>query len=312
MRLCLLLLLLSSAAAAAPPDGGFHLEPKMLIDDVFGDAGDYRRIIDRFISLAEAMKSTRDEFARAMQTILQELHVPLTGNMNQPKLSHCPEPILAAPYARALTLGQQYLRAGRELTRYVDQVKEYDRLGETAGLTPDYRWKVKRVLHDYASLEANYREMKVSFHDQLAEELRFVGCDLEKLAARGGVSLAKEETWPSPEQPPPLAETKLEAPPPSAPSKVLPSEPIDLTLGRKRAGVVFYIDNSRCKTATHVTLDGRPLADVPGATRATFSTALGPHDLCLIPIGSPQRCGDVGTLRKSYLHEGWTIALRCD
>ena len=38
----------------------------------------------------------------------------------------------------------------------------------------------------------------------------------------------------------------------------------------------------------------------------------GPHDLCLIAEGAKARCGDPGTIRKSYLHEGWTISLRCN
>ena len=46
------------------------------------------------------------------------------------------------------------------------------------GLTPDYRWKVKRVLQQYSALLTDYREMKVAFHDQLVDELKFSGCDI--------------------------------------------------------------------------------------------------------------------------------------
>jgi hypothetical protein len=29
-------------------------------------------------------------------------------------------------------------------------------------------------------------------------------------------------------------------------------------------------------------------------------------------VSSIQECGDPGTLRKTYVHDGWTITLRCD
>src|SRR4051812_4519600 len=65
----------AQAASAQPMDGGagFHLEGKPAVDDVFGDAGDYRRTVDRFIELATAMQQMRDEFARSVQTALNEL-----------------------------------------------------------------------------------------------------------------------------------------------------------------------------------------------------------------------------------------------
>ena len=58
-----------AAAATAPVDAGsgFHLEGKPEIDDVFGDASDYRRTIDRFLELATQMQAMRDEFARSVQ-----------------------------------------------------------------------------------------------------------------------------------------------------------------------------------------------------------------------------------------------------
>jgi len=307
-RFAPLLALAPSLVSAAPPDGGgFHLEPKATIDDVFGDAADYRRVIDKFLSISDGMQGTRDEFARAVQSVLAELRPGPDGKARPRK---CPDQAVASSYARALGLGQEYLRAGRELSRYYDQVREYDRLGETVGLTPDYRWKVKRVAQQYGALLTDYREMKVAFHDQLADELRFVGCDLDKLAARGGAT--RDEAWPQAEQLAPGAPTEkvaLPTPPPSQPKPVR-AEPIDIL--PPRAGILFYVDNTRCQVATKVALDGRPLGDVPAATRAAFPTRPGPHDLCLIPDGATKKCGDPGTLRKSYFTEGWTIALRCD
>jgi hypothetical protein len=75
--------------------------------------------------------------------------------------------------------------------------------------------------------------------------------------------------------------------------------------------VLFYVDNTRCQRPTTVYLDGRRLGEVPAATRVGYQTAAGPHDLCLLD-SKRKDCGAPGTVRRSYLHEGWTISLRCE
>src|SRR5207248_3059627 len=74
----------ASPPTAAPPpglfgagvDGGFRLEPRPVIDDVFGDSNDYRKIIDRFMVLGDNMQKTRDDFARAVQVALAQIATP--------------------------------------------------------------------------------------------------------------------------------------------------------------------------------------------------------------------------------------------
>lgn len=316
--LSLLLVGAGSVAAAQPT---FRTEGKPAIDDVFGDASDYRRTIDRFIELTAQMQVFRDEFARAAQTILAELtRSDLRGKRQ------CNLDVLANPYARAHRLGTEYLRVGRELARLFDQVKEYDRLGETIGLTPDYRWRVRKVLTQYQTLLVDYREMKVAFHDQLHDELRYIGCNLDALMQKGDPQwkLAVEESWP---QPGSTGAPFVAAPGPSGrgdpsekPPQGLQTERVvtsPVTLPKKlaeppqRTGIVFYVDNTKCGRGTAVFLDGKRLGDVPGLGKAGFGTAPGPHDLCLLDDASKQ-CGAPGTIRKSYLHDGWTVSLRCD
>ena len=305
--LAVLLVCLPALSLAAPPDAGFRLEPKAEFDDVFGDTTDFRRIIDQFLGLTDSMQRTRDQFARAIQAMLADLR-PISPRAAR---RTCSEATTAPIYGRALALGQEYLRAGRELTRFYEQVREYDRLGETIGLTPDYRARVKRVVAQYSALVVDYREMKVAFHDQLGSELRYAGCNPDKLAARAGAVPLREEAWP---EEAPTAANAVAAPVVNPIEKIAPAPKPRAkadSAPEERAGVLFYIDNTRCSRGTHVTLDGHPIGDVPAATRAAFSTTLGPHDLCLAPDGG-KKCGDPGTLHKSYLSEGWTIALRCD
>jgi hypothetical protein len=78
-----------------------------------------------------------------------------------------------------------------------------------------------------------------------------------------------------------------------------------------RSGILFYVDNTRCNRPTSVFLDGKKIGEVAGAGRIGFQSTAGPHDLCLIDSGK-KHCGDPGTVRRNYLHEGWTISLRCD
>jgi hypothetical protein len=328
-----------SAAPQAQPQAipggpeGFHLEPKATIDDVFGDTGEYRRIIDRFLVLGEQMQRSRDEFAHAVQVALQAVAMP-PGSKPDRGGKKCPVNRVAQPYARALQLGKAYLSTGRELSRRFEQVREFDRLGESLGLTPDYRQKVKRVLALYSALLVDYREMKFAFHDQLTDELKYAGCDLEKLLAAGTVppeATLKDEPWPTPAEfsptlPAAVASGETRSPgSPGSPGSIDPPHEghegrVDLPRGDTakgdpvaRSGILFYVDNTRCSTPTTVALDGQPLGEVPGATRSAFQAAPGPHDLCLLPRSpGARKCGDAGTLRKSYLHEGWTISLRCE
>lgn len=342
--LALVLVAVSGAARAAPAEAaapqqpqpldagtGFHLEGRPAVDDVFGDASDYRHTIDRFIDLATQMQTMRDEFARSVQTALTQLGARApTGEKKSIKRGRCPADVVAAPYAKAHHLGSEYLRIGRELTRHYDQVKEFDRLGESIGLTPDYRWKVKRVLGQYNTLLTDYREMKVAFHDQLVDELKYAGCDLQALLLRGDPSATKsavDEHWPSPGQPgaPGVQLARVEPPtekaPPNLPSERVPppqpiaipkrTAPADPNAEQPRSGVLFYVDNTKCQRGATVFLDGKKLGEVPAATRVGFQTAPGPHDLCLLD-GTKKECGAPGTVRRSYLHEGWTISLRCE
>jgi hypothetical protein len=323
LALCLVALTAAAARGAPPEDAGvaFHLERPAAIDDVFGDSSDYRRTVDRFLDLTNHMQATRDDFARSVQAVLAELasHPPPKGKRA------CPADQVATPYARARRLGADYLRTGRELTRHWEVVKEYDRLGESMGLTPDYRWKVRRVLQQYQALLTDYREMKVALHDQLDDELKYAACDLNALAQKGGGSI--EDPWPQPGQPgaPGVLVAKLEkdheSPPATLPSEKVLQPPLPYPPAKNvspadpgtqpRSGILFYVDNAKCQRATAVWLDGRKLGEVPAATRVGFQTAPGPHDLCLLD-DVVKKCGAPGTIRRSYLSEGWTITLRCE
>jgi hypothetical protein len=284
---------LLSAVSLAEPPRGLRLELRPQLDEVFADAAEYQRTLDRFQERAQAMRRVSDEFARAVQETLTQANL-----LSQRSAARCPANVMAS-YGRAYGLGQEYLRIGRDLSRLHDQVRELDRLGDSVGLTPDYRARVKQVLRGYEALLADYREMKATFHDQLTDELRFAGCD--PAGARDTVAAQPEVREPV-----------------ARPVK----EPATVRL--EPASILFYVDNSRCRRGHQVYLDGQPLGEVAGSARGAFRATAGPHELCLLgqsePPGTrvasaaqvPGRPCDPGTVRRSYLHEGWTIALRCE
>jgi hypothetical protein len=229
-----------------------------------------------------------------VQQVLGEL-----GRRPAPKAAkRCPE--LAAPFARAQSFGQRYLTQGRDLSRVYDMLTRLDEMGETVGLTPDYRAKVKRVRETYRGLRNDYREMKYAYYEQLIPELKHVGCDPDALlltAARADRTLTQTAaTAPAPA-------TTLPRPVP----KKAPAEPP----ARPATMVTFHVDNMSCGAAARVVLDGHPVGVVDAHARRGFRTRSGPHQLCLLHEGSAQTCGQPGTLRKGYLHEGWTIQLKC-
>jgi hypothetical protein len=281
-----------------PPQApGFHLEGQPQLEIPFGDADAYRRTVDKFLALHDRMQELRDDFSRAAQEVLTRASTLEA----QKKVKSCPEGEVAAPYARAFALGQQYLRSGRELERSFSQVRDLDQLGETAALTPDYRFKVRRVLELYKQLVADYREMKVSFHDQLAQEVRFLGCDPDRLVARAeqaGMQTAAAD-----------GATMAGADPAREPTAGKAAKPLDEP--RVAQSVTFFVDNLRCREGARVYLDQVPLGEVSSASRAGFRGKAGPHDLCVLAASDKRACGAAGTVRRAYLHEGFTLALRC-
>src|SRR5262249_11348213 len=295
---------------------GFRLEGQPQLEIPFADADAYRKTVDRFLSLHDQMQELRDDFSRSVQEVLARVSAePSTrerardrerdkdklarGEPRHPR--RCPEADLAAPFARAFQLGQQFLRAGRELERAFTQVRDLNQLGETQGLTPDYRFKVKRVLELYRSLVADYREMKLSFHNQLTAEVKFFGCDPDQLIARAerlGRDAAARTT----------TDVSRSGGSPVAAGGGADKDKDEL---RTAAVVSFYIDNQRCSEPVRVFLDQVPIGKVEGAARGGFRANAGPHDLCLLAANDPRQCGATGTIRRAYIHDGFSLTLRC-
>jgi hypothetical protein len=54
------------------------------------------------------------------------------------------------------------------------------------------------------------------------------------------------------------------------------------------------------------------VAPIPGGKKVQIRTRAGPHSLCVLPATEKRQCGATGTVRRAYLFEGWSMAVRCE
>jgi hypothetical protein len=272
----------TAAAQGKRTAAGFRLEGDPEIEMVFGDTAGYRKHVDRFYELHGQLRDTRAEFqrfARATQTTL-EAHG-----------KKCPADAVAPLYAQAYDRGQRYRELGAQLEGHWAAIDKLDKLGETSGLTPDYRWRVRRGKRLYEAALVDYREIRGTFDDQLGKELAFRKCDVDRLLAEGRAGNLPEADAVS------TAATPKPGKSETAPIKL--------------AAATFFIDNQSCSAPLAVYLDGVLLGEVASGARAAFQGQPGRHALCLIPGTSVLRCGDLGTVRSAHIHDGWSMAMKC-
>jgi hypothetical protein len=294
------------------------------VDPVFGDITTLRAAVNRFLTLQSEMDRVREEFSTAVHETLAALRPP--GEAVAAR--QCPT-ATAAPYARALTSGARYLALGQQLQARHREIRRSDDLGDTVGLTPDYRWKVKRAKDLYQQLLTDYREMRVAFYDQLGAELRHARCKLPTrtpaLVARAAEATGEPPgDAPNPSDPAAwvLEDTLVESDAPAARSSSAPAkssistDPAKTSPGSESPNAAAQaiwidIDNSLCTLATRVSIDGQSLGEISARKKTSLRTRAGPHEVCVLPTNDARSCGDPGTLRRAYLHEGWALTVFC-
>jgi hypothetical protein len=368
------LVLLAALAVDAPPPAApgaipFRTEASPRVDPVFGDIGAFRISIDRFLSLQGEMDHIRDEFSSAVHETLTALAA--SGPFPPPAATAaaasatatrvCP-PGTGAPYTRALGAGGRYLALGQQLQATYREIRRADDLGDTMGLTPDYRWKVKKAKELYQQLLSEYREMRVAFYDQLGAEMRHAGCPIGPRAATasgeaeapaaaaqpGATAPAttaapahataatpnptdpaswviddaagdgeSSTPWSSPaalqSAAAPGAAAPAAAPRPTAAAPAEPRPvPSDGMPSSPAPAIWIDVDNSLCTQATRLSIDRQPVGEIGGRKRMAVRARSGPHEICALPTSDARSCGDPGTVRKAYLHEGWSLTIHCE
>lgn len=276
--------------AAMPEEmvAGFRMEGAAELDIVFGDVDRYRRHIDRFFDLEEQLEATRRRFSRHVKAAIELV--------SENRRGRCPYDLLGPHFYQAEAEGESFRALGAAFEREYQAIRRLDRYGDSASLTPAYRWKVNRARALYSRSLTDYREMRFSFLDELGAELGARGCQRTRLLAAGKKA------------------------PAAAPDEV--QAPYKAPTYRRRKGekvsehaaipATFFIDNRHCRRPMQVYVDGALVGEVAGASHTAFQTTTGRHTLCLIEPDSVKKCGEPGTLRSSYFHDGWSIGLNCE
>jgi len=295
----------ADAVLAVPPqiaDQGLQMPvPPSFLSGFQVDIEFFKRHIDRFTALDKAMDAARSSFARNVQGAVAVL--------GRRKRGDCPVDRVARRYYEARRDGETYRALGAELESEQALIRQLDALGETAALTPDYRWKVNQVAGHYQKALVDLKEMRLSFVVELGGELQHGGCAAAELLTRGAELVAKQATSAAEEAPEVEAGGDEGAEKPARSGDNEAGEPGPPAV--PATTITFYVDNRACPGAQQVYLDGQLLGEVAASSRAAFQALAGRHSLCLMARSSPQRCGDPGTVRAAFLHDGWSVGLHC-
>lgn len=256
----------------APPErasmSGFLLEGPIELEFGFGDAITLGAHVDRFYALRERMNGLRRAVSRHAATVLGAL--PASGR-------YCPADV-AVPYYRLQRAGELYEELGAELEASYRVVRELEELGESDGLTPDYRWKLEQAHAAYEEILVDAAEMRAAIGSHLQRELRFRRCQLAALLRQGAAQ---------------------------APGEISVTAP----LAALRA--TFFVDNRGCTGSFQLYLDDVLLGTVPAGEKVAFQAEAGSHHLCLIDPRAEASCGEPGTVRVAHVYEGWSMTTHC-
>lgn len=274
----------------APPQqaqvvGGFRMEGAAEVAVVFGDADAYRRHIDGFYDDDATLLETRRELTLHARAAL--------GTLTGGRARQCPTDELAPHYARAAAAMERFERVGSRYQARYRAMQALHRIGDTAALTPDYRWKVNRAGERYRRGLGDLRELRAVFGAELARELRYHRCNAPELVARGADAVPSPVTRPL--NPPPRQRHRKEPPSPQVPAR----------------DVTFFVDNRQCDAELSVFVDGADLGNVSAGGRGVFRALAGRHSMCLVVAGSNATCGQQGTVRHAFVYDGWSITMHC-
>ena len=253
----------------------------------WGDAEALQAMIDQYTMTSAAMTTVRLAYQGQFLTILGALgRGPYAPTKSTP-VRTCPVGRIAPTWAEAQRELRRYERLGTELEALAEYLERHAAVGAGAGLLPNARTQLSNAKKTFRTALADVTELRAEWSRGLGPELRAAGCNDKLLAA----AIANPERY----------RVVIEDKPPEPPQTQPP---------RPRARATFYVDNTRCVDAVDVWLDGTQLGQVTPGRRSALVADAGEHTLCLLLPGSAQ-CGDRGTVRQIYLHDGWSVTMHC-
>jgi tetratricopeptide (TPR) repeat protein len=250
----------------------------------WGDSEALQEDLRRFAAAQADMATVREAYQGDIVALLGALGKGPGGKRKAAK--GCPTGQLAARWADAQTRLQRLQRLGLALEAAFARIVRHDELGMTAGLLPNARLAVASAKRDYPVALRDMAELRAEWSSGLSPELGAAGCTMQALAAaasdRRNLGVADEP---------------LEPEPVAAPERVVQR-------------TTFFVDNTRCSEELDVYVDDALVGRTAAGQRTAWVAGAGERSLCMIVPGTGQ-CGDRGTVRRVYLHDGWTVTTHC-
>ena len=254
----------------------------------WGDAEALTAALDRYALAATAMASVRVSYQSRFLLLIAALGKGPYAVAKGPVVKTCPVARVASMWDAAQQELRRYERLGVDLEAAYRFIARHDEAGATAGLLPNARTRVSTLKKAFRTTLADVAELRAEWVRGAIPELRAVGCSDKLLAA----AVADPDRYRINEE--------------NRPDTIPVTQP-----PRPRARATFYIDNVRCADPVDVWIDGSHLGQVAPGRRSALVSDGGERTLCLIMPGGAQ-CGDRGTLRQVYLHDGWTATMHCN
>ncbi len=253
----------------------------------WGDAERLQLALDEYAITSATMIAVRLAYQTQFLSILGALGRGPYAPVKVPPVRTCPVARIAPAWDAAQKELRRYERLGVELEALADYLARHASVGAGAGLLPNARTQLANAKKTFRLALADITELRSEFTRGLGPELRVAGCSNKLLAA----AVANPERY----------RVVVDEKPPEPPATQPP---------RPRARATFYVDNTRCMDTVDVWIDGAQLGQVSPGRRSALVADAGEHTLCLLLPGSAQ-CGDRGTVRQIYLHDGWSVTMHC-
>jgi tetratricopeptide (TPR) repeat protein len=253
----------------------------------WGDGDALQEVIDHYGRIAAEMATVRGQYQSQFLTLLGALGKGPHARVKPGSLRACPAGHIAPDWDGAQKALAHYTRLGVDLEVAYRFIARHDELGLTAGLLPNTRTAVAAAKKSYKLALADVGELRSEWTRGLVPELKKVGCSDKLLAAAVRDPLRYKV----------IVEDKPDVLPEKQPPRPKPR-------------ATFYVDNTRCADPVDVWIDGSHVGQVSPGRRSALVADGGERTLCLLTPGGAQ-CGDRGTVRQVYLHDGWSTTLYC-
>jgi hypothetical protein len=279
----------AASAALGALDAGasvmLQLTPELVRP--WGDGDAIGQALARYAAVTDAMARSRAVYQQQVLGMLGALDRGPYAPAKRGPGRRCPLARIAPSWVAARRELGIVLRLGVDLEATWRFLVRHDDAGATASLLPTARAEVAAARKGFRRALADIAELRAEWTRALGPELSAVGCT-DRLLAAAATDPARYQVADD-EPPPPIPTTQ----PP-----------------RPRARATFYVDNTGCIDPVEVWIDGSQLGQVAPGRRSALAADGGERTLCLLIPGAAQ-CGDRGTVRQVYLHDGWSVTMHC-